>query len=115
MAAPSSTPADHAKRNAGASNSRPFAGVTGGSEGIGLALAERLVARGTSVLLVARRAKVLAAAQVNVLRDARDGARVELLAVDITDPEAPFRIEQALAAAGGHLELLVNAAGIGLA
>ncbi len=93
---------------------RPFAVVTGGSDGIGLAIAERLAARGQAVLLVARRADALQAAAERIRR-AFPMVRVETLPLDITALNAPQIIDQALADAQGELDLLVNSAGVGLA
>lgn len=94
--------------------SRPYAVVTGGSEGIGLAIAELLASRGRPVLLVARRQDVLELAAERVRRHAPSATQIDVLAADVTDPDTPRRIENALAGAGGHLDLLVNSAGIGL-
>ena len=44
--------------------------VTGGSEGIGKAAAQRIAAEGGSVAIVARRPEVLAAAAADIERDA---------------------------------------------
>ena len=45
---------------------RPHALITGGSSGIGLALAARLAATGTNVTIVARRVEALAAARAAI-------------------------------------------------
>ncbi len=79
--------------------------VTGGSSGIGLALAERLAARGMTVLLAARGAERLALAAAAV-----PGA--EAIAADIADPSDRARLVEAVRR-HGRLDLLVNNAGIG--
>ncbi len=77
--------------------------VTGGSSGIGLAVAERLVAEGAHVLIVARgRATVAAAAE-------RIGCAA--LAADVTTPDAGELIVDHARAALGGLDILVNGAG----
>jgi 3-dehydrosphinganine reductase len=91
---------------------RRFAGthaiVTGGSAGIGLAIAERLVALGGSVTLVARDPDRLASAA------ARLGAAARTLALDVADEVA---VAQALTAELRErpADLLVNCAGISTA
>lgn len=93
---------------------RPFTVVTGGSDGIGLAIAQRLAAKGHHLLLVARTEQPLRAA-ADALRNQGDGqVQVLTLALDVTAPDAPQRIEAALADAGAYADLLVNNAGMGL-
>jgi short-subunit dehydrogenase len=97
----------------------PFAGlkpltiVTGGSEGIGLAIARRFAAAGHGLLLVARNQERLetAAAQIR----AAHAVEVLTLAVDVTHADAPEAIDMAVAGAGGYAHILVNSAGIGMA
>lgn len=88
--------------------SRPITVITGGSDGIGLELARLAAARGERVLLVARGTERLAAAAATI-------AGALTLALDITSPDACDRLDEALLAAGGHCEVLINAAGVGLA
>jgi len=92
---------------------RPMVVVTGGSEGIGYALASRFAAAGCDVLLVARRAEVLAAAAERIRRD--HGVEAAAVPADIAAPEAVGAIEAALAAHRAYCDVLVNNAGIGLA
>lgn len=91
---------------------RPLTVVTGGSQGIGLAIAVRRARRGEAVLLVARDADRLRAA-AEAIRQAT-GRTVETLALDLARPEAADRLVSHLAANGRHFALLVNSAGIGL-
>jgi NAD(P)-dependent dehydrogenase (short-subunit alcohol dehydrogenase family) len=79
--------------------------VTGASSGIGLDTARRLVAEGARVLLVARRADVLAG-EVETLR--ADGGEAVACAADLADPEAPERIVAAAVGAFGTVDCLVN-------
>ncbi len=90
----------------------PFVVVTGGSEGIGFAIAARFFAEGRAVLLVARRDPVLAAAAETLRRGS--GGRVETLALDVTANDAGALIDAAVARLGGYVDVLVNSAGIGL-
>lgn len=79
--------------------------ITGASSGIGEATARRLAADSWDLVLVARRRDRLVD-----LADQLGGA--EVVAVDLTDPEAPARVRSALEVRhGGRLDLLVNSAG----
>lgn len=90
----------------------PFVVVTGGSDGIGFAIARRFVRDGRAVLLVARRAERLSEAQ-NELR-ASSASRVGVLALDVTAANAAADIEAAVERLGGYVDVLVNSAGVGL-
>lgn len=85
--------------------------ITGGSAGIGLALAAEFLAHGYSVILVARNAQRLEAA-AEVLRLTRDnGPQVSCLAMDVFAAEAPQALAAFLTDNGIELEMLVlNAA-----
>jgi short-subunit dehydrogenase len=86
--------------------------ITGASEGIGRAFARRYAAKGRDLLLIARRPEPLARLADGIR--AAHAVRVEMLAQDLTAPNALAAIDAALAAAGAHCDLLVNNAGIGL-
>lgn len=82
--------------------------LTGGSSGIGRAIAGGLAAQGARLVITGRRPEPLAAAVAEL---AADGAEVHGIAGDVTDAEARAGlIEGALAALGG-LDMLVNNAG----
>jgi len=81
---------------------KPVAVVTGGSAGLGLALARGLLDRGWRVVIDGRRAELLEAA-AELLRIG--GADVVAIAGDVTD--AGHR-EELAAAVGERLDLLVN-------
>jgi len=86
--------------------------ITGGSEGIGRAFARYYAKRGHDLLLIARRGEPL-----EILAEALQKeypVRVEILAHDVTAPDALAALDAVLAACGAHCELLVNNAGIGL-
>jgi 3-oxoacyl-[acyl-carrier protein] reductase len=82
--------------------------ITGGSRGIGFAVADALAAEGAAVGLVARGADGLAAA---AQRLARRGVPVATAAADVTNTPALDRSVENIAAALGGLDLLVANAG----
>lgn len=90
----------------------PAAVVTGASEGIGRAIADRLAADGLAVILVARRSEPLEKAAAVIAR--RSGGIAVAVAADVTAPDTIGRIEAAADAAGLYVDVVVNSAGIGL-
>jgi uncharacterized protein len=87
--------------------------VTGASSGIGVDLARQLAGRGHNVVLVARREDRLQAVATE-LRDAY-GVRAEVLACDLTDPDATDALPGRVEALGLEVSVLVNNAGYGSA
>jgi 3-oxoacyl-[acyl-carrier protein] reductase len=83
--------------------------VTGASAGIGLAVAEELVANGAAVVIVARDAARLQKAEAELRK--RAGANVASIAADVSTPEAAARIVDAAVTTFGGLGILVNNAG----
>lgn len=82
--------------------------ITGGSSGIGLAIARSLLAKGAKVVITGRRAEVLAAS-VDELKT--KGGFVAGVAADVGTAEGrALTLKQALDALGG-LDILVNNAG----
>jgi NAD(P)-dependent dehydrogenase (short-subunit alcohol dehydrogenase family) len=79
--------------------------VTGGSRGLGAALAEELAARGARVVVVAREGGALAEV---VARIRARGGEAHALAEDVGDKEATHRIAGAAAALVGSIDLLVH-------
>ncbi|MFF4818894.1 SDR family NAD(P)-dependent oxidoreductase [Kitasatospora sp. NPDC001309] len=93
--------------------SHRFAGrtalVTGSSRGLGLLIARELARHGTRVMLCARDAHSLDQAE-RQLRTS--GSPVASISCDITDPDAPGRLLDAVHQRFGPLDILVNNAGI---
>jgi 3-oxoacyl-[acyl-carrier protein] reductase len=80
--------------------------ITGGSQGIGLATAKLLAAEGAALLLVGRSESALAEAA------AACGDRAEVLALDVTGPDAGNRVVSTCEQRFGRIDALVNGAGM---
>ena len=85
--------------------------VTGGSRGIGFAIAKALLARGMRVTITGRDAESLANA-ANALDDAA-GDRILTFAADVAELEHVRQLVQRTVDRWGGLDVLVNNAGIG--
>jgi len=86
--------------------------ITGGSVGIGSALADVFAGHGHDVILVSRNREKLEARG----RDLHEkfGVQVTCLPEDLTDPSAPRRLHQEISARKLDVPYLVNNAGVGL-
>ncbi|GHG10999.1 ketoacyl reductase [Deinococcus piscis] len=83
--------------------------ITGGSRGLGLALAREFAARGARLTLTARTAADLDAAAAELRRQ---GAEVATVAADLTQAEDVERAVQAAVTAHGTLDVIVHSAGM---
>ena len=83
--------------------------VTGGAQGLGLGIAERLGSEGARIVLVDRNEKQLGVAQQTL---ESKGVTALAITADITDREAVERAVEAAVARFGGVEVLVTAAGI---
>lgn len=92
---------------------KPITVVTGGSSGIGLALARRFARAGADVAVVARHADLLEGAAEGIRSDF--GVSALAIPLDIAAGDAPEQLQMQLRAHGFFLDTLVNCAGIGLA
>jgi 3-oxoacyl-[acyl-carrier protein] reductase len=82
--------------------------VTGGSKGIGRAVAAGLASEGCRVAVAARGAEAL---RETADRLGANGAEVLTVAADLAEPDAARRVVDAVVARFGRLEILVNNAG----
>ncbi len=92
---------------------RPLALITGASAGIGAEFARQLAASGHDLALTARRIDRLQA-----LADAltaQHGIDCQTLSADLSDPDAPRALIEAVTAAGRHIDVLINNAGYAIA
>ncbi|MDL9945317.1 SDR family oxidoreductase [Gordonia sp. ABSL11-1] len=85
--------------------------ITGASSGIGDAFARALAARGSHLILVARRQDRLASLAGEL--SSRHHVRVEPIAADLSSPNAGVEVRAALTAAGLRPTSLINNAGFG--
>ncbi|WP_435101672.1 SDR family oxidoreductase [Arhodomonas sp. AD133] len=83
--------------------------VTGGGRGIGFAICEALAEAGAHVVVVDVNDD---GAQAAVDRLGQAGYSAEAFALDVTDPEAVGEAASALATRLGHVDVLVNNAGV---
>lgn len=86
--------------------------ITGGSSGIGLAIAKLLSSRGTAVSLIARNRDKLALARDGLLAGSNDCAKVQTFSADVRDPS---ELRDAIAAASesfGAPDWGISSAGI---
>src|SRR5271155_195769 len=85
--------------------------VTGANKGIGLETVRQLAKGGVHVILAARdAAKGTAAAQ----KLQGEGLDVEALTLDVSDPASIAAAVKQVGAKHGHLDILINNAGIGI-
>jgi NAD(P)-dependent dehydrogenase (short-subunit alcohol dehydrogenase family) len=86
--------------------------VTGASGAIGSGCAAKLAQMGMAVLGVGRDAGRLAELK-NTINDPARPESIATLAVDLTDDDGPQRIVESAVARWGHIDFLINCAGIG--
>lgn len=86
--------------------------ITGGSSGLGKALAQRLVRKGAHLALIARDKKKLAAVQYELLASCEAGQKVEIFPCDVSDFDAVGKTFDSINGALSAPDMLVNSAGI---
>lgn len=92
---------------------KPAVVVTGGSRGLGLAIAERFASADNSIVLVARNGAELerAAATIRAVSE----RSVLPVALDVAEPSSGARLQEALSSNDLYCDVLVNCAGAGAA
>ncbi len=83
--------------------------VTGGSKGLGLAMARIFAEAGADVVISSRHENELKAAVAEVARGT--GKRAEYIVADMTDRKDVARLAETALAKMGHIDILVNNAG----
>lgn len=83
--------------------------VTGGSQGIGEAVARKLAAAGATVLVAARSEEKAAAVAASI---AEAGGAAEAVRLDVADPASVSVVFRGIVERHGKLDVLVNNAGI---
>jgi hypothetical protein len=86
--------------------------ITGGSSGIGIALAKEIAAHGHNVVLVARRRDALEAAAGVI--EGKYGVRADAIPADLRQPDAAEKLYETIAGEKLEIGILVNNAGFGL-
>jgi NAD(P)-dependent dehydrogenase (short-subunit alcohol dehydrogenase family) len=86
--------------------------ITGGSKGLGLAMAEGLASAGADVMLVSRHGDEAAAAAGAIARDY--GRRAAGFAADVTQPAQAEAMAAAALKEFGRVDVLINSAGINI-
>jgi short-subunit dehydrogenase len=90
---------------------RPVALITGASGGIGLELARLCAKGGHDLILVARKRDKLE--EIGKYLSGMYGVRTEVVAADLTDPEAPQAVMGEVERLGLGIDVLINNAGFG--
>lgn len=83
--------------------------ITGGSDGLGLAIASAFAAEGADLWLIARNAEKLTAAAESLKAK---GVTVRVTAADLTDSAAARQVGEEIAQSWDRLDVLVNNAGM---
>lgn len=86
--------------------------ITGGSKGLGSAMAEGLASAGANVLLTSRHAEEAAATAAQI--EADYGTKAVGMAADVTDPEQVAAMTERAMTEFGKIDILINNAGINI-
>jgi NAD(P)-dependent dehydrogenase (short-subunit alcohol dehydrogenase family) len=85
--------------------------ITGGSSGIGLAAAKKIIEAGATVIIVARDPEKLAAAHAEIEACAKSGGKVFTYSADVGDEKACAEFAAIVNEKHGGVDILVNNAG----
>jgi 3-dehydrosphinganine reductase len=87
--------------------------ITGGSSGIGLAVAKQLTSAGAQVWLAARRHELLEAALKEVQAARRDPSQLcGIVPADVSDSQQATRVVETVTKSAGVPDVVINSAGI---
>lgn len=87
--------------------------VTGGSSGIGRAIAEELVSRGVRQLVLVARTEDKLRKAAEEIGASTTGLAVRTIKADLTSRNAPEKVQQEIQGWGWNVDILVNDAGFG--
>jgi short-subunit dehydrogenase len=87
--------------------------VTGGSSGIGRAIAEELVARGVRRLVLVARTEDKLKKAADEIKASTTGLTIHTIQADLASRDAPEKVQQEIQGWGWNVDLLVNDAGFG--
>jgi short-subunit dehydrogenase len=87
--------------------------VTGGSSGIGRAIAEELVARGVRRLIIVAKDETKLSEAAKEIEASKSGVEVRTITADLTNHDAPKNIQKEIQESGWTVDILVNNAGFG--
>ncbi|MBI1816952.1 MAG: SDR family NAD(P)-dependent oxidoreductase [Deltaproteobacteria bacterium] len=86
--------------------------VTGGTNGIGLEMARGLLARGADVILPCRNPSKGARVRDQLRREAGEKARIDLVAMDLTDLRSVREAGREIARLGAPIDVVIENAGV---
>lgn len=87
--------------------------ITGGSSGIGLALAKGVAANGGNVVILARTKEMLSTAEEEIKKAQKaSGQKVFSIVADITQPEKLSTVLEKFVASSGIPDIVINSAGV---
>lgn len=87
--------------------------ITGGSSGIGKAVAEELVRRGADICIVARnKVRLNKACEELRLQSVRDNQKILCRSLDVCDRQKVFEASEKILRSLGGLDILINSAGV---
>jgi len=86
--------------------------ITGGSSGLGKALAQRFVKEGAHLALIARNVKKLESVKEELSASCRDGQKIEIFSCDVSDYDSVEQTFTKIVKILGAPDMLINNAGI---